>query len=134
LKNNRGQKLYVFLFDQILLFTRLATRNGLKSYQLTNYPIPIEFLRIEDIEDGVKIPELSSGSFSRTLAGSKPGFLVIYEFENESNIFLFFLARNVFRCSSSDSTNNNRNISMLLQARDMYDKQQWLSAFRSINK
>jgi len=86
LKNNRGQKLYVFLFDQILLFTRLATRNGLKSYQLTNYPIPIEFLRIEDIEDGVKIPELSSGSFSRTLAGSKPGFLVIYEFENESNI------------------------------------------------
>jgi len=115
LKNNRGQKLNVFLFDQILLFTRLATRNGLKSYQLTNYPIPIEFLRIEDIEDGVKIPELSSGSFSRTLAGSKP-------------------ARNVFRCSSSDSTNNNRNISMLLQARDMYDKQQWLSAFRSINK
>ena len=86
MKNNRGQKLNVFLFDQILLFTRLATRNGLKSYQLTNYPIPIEFLRIEDIEDGVKIPELSSGSFSRTLAGSKPGFLVIYEFENESNI------------------------------------------------
>jgi hypothetical protein len=117
LKNNRGQKLHVFLFDEILLFTRIATRNGLKSYQLTNYPIPVQYLIIEDIEDGVKIPELSSGSFSRTLAGSKP-------------------ARNVFRCSSSSSINNNnsRNTSMLLQARDMYDKQQWLSAFRSINK
>ncbi len=30
-------------------------------------------LLVEDIEDGVKIAELSSGSFSRTLAGSKPG-------------------------------------------------------------
>ncbi|CAF1108865.1 unnamed protein product [Adineta steineri] len=113
LKNNRGQKLHVFLFDEILLFTRIATRNDIKSYQLTNYPIPIEYLRIEDIEDGVKIPELSSGSFSRTLAGSK-------------------LARNVFRCSSLSDNNNNRNNSILLQARDIYDKQQWLSAFRSI--
>ncbi|CAF1378979.1 unnamed protein product [Adineta ricciae] len=115
LKNNRGQKLHVFLFDEILLFTRFATRNGLKSYQLTNYPIPVLSLIVEDIEDGVKIPELSSGSFSRTLAGSKP-------------------ARNVFRCYSSSSfdNNNSRNTSMLLQARDMYDKQQWLSAFRSI--
>jgi hypothetical protein len=42
------------------------------------------------------------------------------------------LARNVFRCSSLSSSDNNRNISMLLQARDIYDKQQWLSAFRSI--
>ncbi|CAF1504474.1 unnamed protein product [Adineta ricciae] len=115
LKNNRGQKLHVFLFDEIILFTRIATRNGVKSYQLTNYPISVEFLRIEDIEDGVKIPELSSGSFSRTLAGSKS-------------------ARNVFRCSSvfSSDNNNNRNNSMLLQARDIYDKQQWLSAFRSL--
>ncbi|CAF0891389.1 unnamed protein product [Rotaria sp. Silwood1] len=115
LKNNRGQKLYVFLFDEILLFTRIATRNGLKSYQLINYPILVEFLHIEDIEDGVKIPELSSGSFSRTLAGSKP-------------------ARNVFRCSSLSTLDNNdsRTSSILLQARDMYDKQQWLSAFRSI--
>ncbi|CAF0986383.1 unnamed protein product [Rotaria sordida] len=115
LKNNRGHKLHVFLFDEILVFTRIATRNGLKSYQLTNYPIPVLSLIVEDIEDGVKIPELSSGSFSRTLAGSKP-------------------ARNVLRCSSSSSldNNNSRNTSMLLQARDMYDKQQWLSAFRSI--
>ncbi|CAF1919155.1 unnamed protein product [Rotaria magnacalcarata] len=115
LKNNRGQKLYVFLFDEILLFTRIATRNGFKSYQLINYPILVESLHIEDIEDGVKIPELSSGSFSRTLSGSKP-------------------ARNMFRCSSlaTSDTNNNRTTSILLQARDMYDKQQWLSAFRSI--
>ncbi|CAF3334115.1 unnamed protein product [Rotaria socialis] len=115
LKNNRGQKLHVFLFDDVLVFTRMATRNGIKSYQLTNYPIPVTSLIVEDIDDGVKIPELSSGSFSRTLAGSKP-------------------ARNVFRCSSSSSidNNNSRNTSMLLQARDMYDKQQWLSAFRSI--
>ncbi|CAF0958827.1 unnamed protein product [Rotaria sordida] len=113
LKNNRGQKLYVFLFDEILLFTRIATRNGFKSYQLINYPILIEFLHIEDIEDGVKIPELSSGSFSRTLAGSKP-------------------ARNVFRCSSLSTSDNNNKNSIILQARDMYDKQQWLSAFRSI--
>jgi hypothetical protein len=49
-------------------------------------------------------------------------------------MFSFDLARNVFRCSSSSSidNNNSRNTSMLLQARDMYDKQQWLSAFRSI--
>lgn len=109
----------------------------MKSYQLTNYPIPVLSLIVEDIEDGVKIPELSSGSFSRTLAGSKPGlsrqtsFLPTY-----SSIFSFHLARNVFRCSSTSSidNNNSRNTSMLLQARDMYDKQQWLSAFRTINK
>lgn len=65
--------MHVFLFDEVLLFTRMATRNGLKSYQLINYPILVESLNTEDIEDGVKIPELSSGSFSRTLSGSKPG-------------------------------------------------------------
>ena len=50
--------------------------------------------------------------------------------------YYFDLARNVFRCSSSSSIdhNNSRNTSMLLQARDMYDKQQWLSTFRSITK
>jgi hypothetical protein len=130
---SKKQKLQVFVFDEILLFTRIATRNGFKSYQLTNYPIPIELLRIEDIEDGVKIPELSSGSFSRTLAGSKLGKNSKRRTTNSSNLILFVnLARNVFRCSSLSSSDNNRNISMLLQARDIYDKQQWLSAFRSI--
>ncbi len=90
-------------------------------------------LIVEDIEDGVKIPELSSGSFSRTLAGSKLGKNSKKRKTNSSNWILFVnLARNVFRCSSLSSSDNNRNISMLLQARDIYDKQQWLSAFRSI--
>lgn len=40
----------------------------------------------------------------------------------------------MFRCSSLSGSdiNNHRNNSILLQARDMYDKQQWLSAFRSV--
>lgn len=46
---------------------------------------------------------------------------------------VFHLARNVFRCLSTDhETHHHRNLSILLQARDMYDKQQWLNAFRSL--
>ncbi|CAF1603828.1 unnamed protein product, partial [Didymodactylos carnosus] len=114
LKNTRGQKLHVFLFEEILLFTRIATRNDVKCYQLTNYPIPIELLLIEDLEDGCKIQELNTGSFSRTLSGTKQ-------------------ARNVFRCSTIENNSSDGRItSITLQARDVYDKQQWIQAFKNV--
>lgn len=53
------QKLYTFLFEDILVVTRTATRNGIKCYQVTRLPIPIRSLHLEDVPDG----ELRTGSF-----------------------------------------------------------------------
>ncbi|PIK45586.1 putative rho guanine nucleotide exchange factor 3 isoform X2 [Apostichopus japonicus] len=69
LRNNKGQKLHVFLFEDILVVTRIATRNGVKGYQLTRSPIPVQSLNLEDVPEG----ELRTGSFRGAFSSNQTG-------------------------------------------------------------
>lgn len=63
------QKLHVFLFEDILVVTRIATRNGVKGYQLTRLPIPVQSLNLEDVPEG----ELRTGSFRGAFSSNQTG-------------------------------------------------------------
>ncbi|XP_066470764.1 rho guanine nucleotide exchange factor 3 isoform X2 [Tiliqua scincoides] len=52
LKNNRGVKLHVFLFQEVLVITRAVTHNEQLCYQLYRQPIPVKDLVLEDLQDG----------------------------------------------------------------------------------
>eukprot|EP00061_Rhincodon_typus_P019013 g48443.t1 len=52
LRNNRGTKLYVFLFQEILVLTRPVSRNDRQCYQVYRQPIPVQDLLLEDLQDG----------------------------------------------------------------------------------
>ncbi|XP_036075489.1 rho guanine nucleotide exchange factor 3 isoform X7 [Rousettus aegyptiacus] len=52
LKNNRGVKLHVFLFQEVLVITRAVTHNEQLCYQLYRQPIPVKDLLLEDLQDG----------------------------------------------------------------------------------
>ena len=52
LKNNRGTKLNVFLFERVLVLTRPATRGSQLKYQVYRQPIPANELVVEEISDG----------------------------------------------------------------------------------
>ncbi|XP_076787421.1 rho guanine nucleotide exchange factor 3 isoform X10 [Arvicanthis niloticus] len=52
LKNNRGVKLHVFLFQEVLVITRAVTHNEQLCYQLYRQPIPVKDLTLEDLQDG----------------------------------------------------------------------------------
>ncbi|NXG19415.1 ARHG3 factor, partial [Grallaria varia] len=105
LKNNRGVKLHVFLFEEVLVITRAITHNEQLCYQLYRQPIPVRELVLEDLQDG-----------EVRLGGSIRG-----AFSNNERIKNFF--RVSFKNGSQSQTHS-------LQANDSFNKQQWLNCIR----
>ncbi|XP_048346269.1 rho guanine nucleotide exchange factor 3 isoform X3 [Sphaerodactylus townsendi] len=105
LKNNRGAKLHVFLFEEVLVITRTVIHNEQLCYQLYRQPIPVKDLVLEDLQDG-----------EVRLGGSIRG-----AFSNNERI------KNFFRISFK---NGSQNQSHSLQANDTFNKQQWLNCIR----
>ncbi|XP_066470763.1 rho guanine nucleotide exchange factor 3 isoform X1 [Tiliqua scincoides] len=105
LKNNRGVKLHVFLFQEVLVITRAVTHNEQLCYQLYRQPIPVKDLVLEDLQDG-----------EVRLGGSIRG-----AFSNNERI------KNFFRVSFR---NGSQSQSHSLQANDTFNKQQWLNCIR----
>ncbi|XP_053112121.1 neuroepithelial cell-transforming gene 1 protein isoform X2 [Hemicordylus capensis] len=106
LKNKNGHKLYVFLFQDILVLTRPVTRNERHSYQVYRQPIPVQDLVLEDLQDGdVKM----GGSFRGAFGNSDK-------------------AKNIFRVRFRDPAPGQ---SHTLQANDIFHKQQWFNCIRS---
>ncbi|XP_063282956.1 rho guanine nucleotide exchange factor 3 isoform X1 [Pelobates fuscus] len=103
LKNNRGAKFHVFLFQDVLVITRTITQNEKLYYQLYRQPIPVKDLILEDLQDG-----------EVRLAGSLRG-----AFSNNERI------KNFFRVSLKSGIQSHS-----LQANDSFNKQQWVNCIR----
>lgn len=63
------QKLHIFLFNKVLVATRLVTQNGHQGYQVYRQPIPVEELVVEDLKDG----EVKVGSFRSAFGSGQTG-------------------------------------------------------------
>ncbi|XP_058047824.1 neuroepithelial cell-transforming gene 1 protein isoform X2 [Ahaetulla prasina] len=106
LKNKNGHKLYIFLFQEILVLSRPVTRNERHSYQVYRQPIPVQDLVLEDLQDGdVKM----GGSFRGAFGNSDK-------------------AKNIFRVRFRDSSSGQ---SHTLQANDIFHKQQWFNCIQA---
>ncbi|XP_068452043.1 rho guanine nucleotide exchange factor 3 isoform X2 [Clinocottus analis] len=106
LKNNRGLKLHVFLFQDVLVITRSASASDQPiSYQLCRRPIPIRQLDLEDLSDG----EMRVGGSIRGAFGN-----------NERT-------KNFFRVSDRAGGPLQ---SHCFQASDAFNKQQWINCIR----
>ncbi|XP_071809005.1 rho guanine nucleotide exchange factor 3-like [Asterias amurensis] len=107
LKNikGRGMKLHVFLFEDILVVTRIATRNDKKKYQVYETPIPVRHMQLENLEDG----EVKLGGSFRSLTGSQT-------------------VKHAFRVKSTDPDLKQ---AFTFFASDEHDKKQWVQLFRS---
>lgn len=66
---NLLQKLHIFLFNKVLVATRLVTQNGHQGYQVYRQPIPVEELVVEDLKDG----EVKVGSFRSAFGSGQTG-------------------------------------------------------------
>ncbi|XP_046561147.1 LOW QUALITY PROTEIN: neuroepithelial cell-transforming gene 1 protein-like [Haliotis rubra] len=106
LKNNKGSKLHLFLFDKVLVPTRVTNQYGSRMYQVYRQPIPVEDLVVEDLME----TEIKMGSFRSAFSQSQT-------------------VRNVFKVSFKDSTKGQ---SHTLLANDEHDKRQWLQCFRQV--
>ncbi|XP_074521577.1 rho guanine nucleotide exchange factor 3 [Halichoeres trimaculatus] len=106
LKNNRGLKLHVFLFQDVLVITRSVSLNDHPvSYQLCRQPIPIRQLDLEDLSDGeMRVGGSIRGAFSNN--------------ERTKNFF-----RVSFRSGGQLQTH-------CFQASDAFNKQQWINCIR----
>uniref|UniRef100_UPI0037E804DD rho guanine nucleotide exchange factor 3 isoform X2 n=1 Tax=Semicossyphus pulcher TaxID=241346 RepID=UPI0037E804DD len=106
LKNNRGLKLHVFLFQDVLVITRSVSLNDQPvSYQLCRQPIPIRQLDLEDLSDGeMRVGGSIRGAFSN----------------NERT-------KNFFRVSLRSGGQLQ---SHCFQASDAFNKQQWINCIR----
>ncbi|XP_027858766.1 rho guanine nucleotide exchange factor 3 isoform X2 [Xiphophorus couchianus] len=106
LKNNRGIKLHVFLFQDILVITRSVSLNSQPvSYQLCRQPIPIRQLDLEDVSDGeLRVGGSIRGAFSNT--------------ERTKNFFRV-------SCRSGSQLQTH-----CFQASDAFNKQQWINCIR----
>ncbi|XP_064160648.1 rho guanine nucleotide exchange factor 3 isoform X1 [Anguilla rostrata] len=105
LKNNRGAKLHVFLFQDVLVITRAVTLNEQLCYQLYRQPIPVRLLDWEDLQDGeIRLGGSIRGAFSN----------------NERT-------KNFFRVTFHSGTQLQ---SYSFQASDAFNKQQWLNCIR----
>ncbi|XP_026579536.1 rho guanine nucleotide exchange factor 3 isoform X2 [Pseudonaja textilis] len=105
LKNNRGAKFHVFLFQEVLVITRAILHNEQLCYQMYRQPIPVKDLTLEDLQDG-----------EVRLGGSIRG-----AFSNNERI------KNFFRISFK---NGSQSQSHSLQANDTFNKQLWLNSIR----
>ncbi|XP_022101176.1 rho guanine nucleotide exchange factor 3-like [Acanthaster planci] len=99
----RGMKLHVFLFEDILVVTRLVTRNEEKMYQVYENPIPLQSMQLEDLDDG----EVKLGGSFRSLTGGQT-------------------VKHAFRVKSTDP---NGTQSFTFFASDEHDKKQWVQMF-----
>ncbi|XP_008319273.1 rho guanine nucleotide exchange factor 3 isoform X3 [Cynoglossus semilaevis] len=106
LKNNRGLKLHVFLFQDVLVITRsLALNDQPVSYQLCRQPIPIRLLDLEDLSDGeMRVGGSIRGAFSNTER-----------------------TKNFFRVSYRTAAQLQNHY---FQASDAFNKQQWINCIR----
>ncbi|XP_043079380.1 rho guanine nucleotide exchange factor 3 isoform X1 [Puntigrus tetrazona] len=105
LKNNRGAKLHVFLFQDVLVITRAITQNEQLCYQLYRQPIPVRDLEWEDLQDGeIRLGGSIRGAFSN----------------NERT-------KNFFRVSFGSGGQLQTHC---FQASDAFNKQQWLNCIR----
>ncbi|XP_041080521.1 rho guanine nucleotide exchange factor 3-like isoform X2 [Polyodon spathula] len=105
LKNNRGAKLHVFLFQDVLVLTRAVTLNEQLCFQLYRQPIPVKDLAWEDLQDGeIRLGGSIRGAFSNN--------------ERTKNFL-----RVTYRSGSQLQAH-------LLQANDSFNKQQWLNCIR----
>ncbi|XP_055015311.1 rho guanine nucleotide exchange factor 3 isoform X3 [Boleophthalmus pectinirostris] len=104
LKNHRGVKLHVFLFQDVLVITRSVSSSEQPiRYQLCRQPIPIEHLELEDLSDGeMRVGGSIRGAFSN----------------NERT-------KNFFRVSSKVGGQSH-----CFQASDAFNKQQWINCIR----
>ncbi|XP_064417297.1 neuroepithelial cell-transforming gene 1 protein isoform X2 [Latimeria chalumnae] len=106
LRNKSGTKLHVFLFQDILIFTRPVCRNERHCYQVYRQPIPVQDLVLEDLQDGdVRM----GGSFRGAFSNSDR-------------------AKNIFRVRFRDGSQGQ---SHTLQATNVFHKQQWLNCIRT---
>ncbi|XP_028669485.2 rho guanine nucleotide exchange factor (GEF) 3, like, partial [Erpetoichthys calabaricus] len=106
LKNNKGQKLHVFLFELVLVLSRPVTQNDKLQFQVFRQPISIGDLLMEDLPDG-----------DTGLAGSFRG---AFTSANDKT-------KNCFRVSSKGRLKGH---AYSLQANDSFNKQQWISCIR----
>ncbi|XP_041837099.1 rho guanine nucleotide exchange factor 3 isoform X3 [Melanotaenia boesemani] len=106
LKNNRGLKLHIFLFQDVLVITRSVSLNNQPvSYQLCRQPIPIRQLDLEDLPDGeMRVGGSIRGAFSNN--------------ERTKNFF-----RVSYRSGGQLQTH-------YFQASDAFNKQQWINCIR----
>ncbi|KAM9859144.1 rho guanine nucleotide exchange factor 3 isoform 2-T2 [Aulostomus maculatus] len=106
LKNNRGLKLHVFLFQDVLVITRSVSLNDQPvSYQLCRQPIPIRQLDLEDLSDGeMRVGGSIRGAFSNN--------------ERTKNFF-----RVSYHCGGQLQSH-------CFQASDAFNKQQWINCIR----
>ncbi|XP_065701494.1 rho guanine nucleotide exchange factor 3 isoform X1 [Patagioenas fasciata] len=105
LKNNRGVKLHVFLFEEVLVLTRAVAQGEQLCFQLYRPPLPLRDLLLEELQDG-----------EVRLGGSLRG-----AFSNNERI------KNFFRVSLKSGSQSQ---SHSLQANDSFSKQQWLNCIR----
>ncbi|POI30602.1 hypothetical protein CIB84_005647, partial [Bambusicola thoracicus] len=102
LKNNRGVKLHVFLFQEVLVITRAITHNEQLCYQLYRQPIPVMDLVLEDLQDGEIINVMLIVKIAATVVNGN---------------------RVSFKSGSQSQSHS-------LQANDSFNKQQWLNCIR----
>ncbi|NWV66514.1 ARHG8 protein, partial [Malurus elegans] len=106
LRNKNGHKLYVFLFQEMLVLTRPVTRGERQAFQVYRQPIPVQELLLEDLQDGdVRM----GGSFRGAFGNSDK-------------------AKNIFRVRFQEAGAGQAHT---LQANDVFHKQQWLNCIRS---
>ncbi|KAI1890233.1 hypothetical protein AGOR_G00151610 [Albula goreensis] len=108
LKNSKGQKLHVFLFELALVLTRPVAqdRDGQVQFQVYRQPLPAAHLLLEDLPDGE--------------GGGGGSFRGAFSSANDK-------AKNCFRVSS---TGRAKAQSHSLQANDSFNKQQWITCLR----
>ncbi|KAI8764256.1 rho guanine nucleotide exchange factor 3 [Biomphalaria glabrata] len=107
MKNTKGSKLHVFLFDKVLLVSRSCSQSGKQMYQIYRQPIPTAELLVQDLPDG----EVKLGSFRNAFGqGGLTG-------------------KNVIRLSFMDTEKGQTHT---LIANDEHDKRQWMQAFHKV--
>ena len=106
LKNSKGSKLHVFLFNKILVLTRQITRGSQLSYQVYRQPIPVSDLISDDTSDS----EGSNSSFRSPFTSS---------------------TRHKHCITVQHAT---RGHSYTLTANDEHDKRQWMMSIRNATR
>ncbi|XP_050411694.1 neuroepithelial cell-transforming gene 1 protein [Patella vulgata] len=107
LRNNKGSKLHIFLFNKILLVTRLTNQNGQQCYQVYRQPIPVDEMIIEDMKE----VEIKMGSFRKSFSQTAT------------------TPNSVFKVSFKDPLSGQ---SHTLIANDEHDKRQWLQCLEKL--
>ncbi|KAM9342721.1 rho guanine nucleotide exchange factor (GEF) 3, like [Pholidichthys leucotaenia] len=107
LKNNKGQRLHVFLFELALVLSRPGEgREGAHVFHIYRQPLPNVSINLEEIPDG---EAAGGGSFRGAFTGG-----------NDK-------VKNCFRVSSRGRSKAH---SYSLQANDSFSKQQWITCLR----